>query len=160
MAELLIENIQSDVKITSEIENIIKKCAEATLNYEHFGFNAEISVTICDEEEIRRLNSEYRNKNSVTDVLSFPMFELDEITDFKPEFEGENAMLGDIVICAKRASEQAEEYGHTFIREIAFLTVHSMLHLLGYDHEHSDDEEQEMFKRQKEILNKMGITRD
>ena len=69
-------------------------------------------------------------------------------------------MLGDIVICAKRAKEQAQEYGHSFERELAFLTVHSMLHLLGYDHEHSEDEEQEMFLRQRKILDKMGITRD
>ena len=162
MTELLIENSQKEIEINDEINQLIKKCADAVLEFEECNFDAEISVTIVDEAEIKGLNAQYRNKDSVTDVLSFPMIEFDEDGEMiydDCDFNEENLVLGDIVICAKRAKEQAEEYVHTFEREIAFLTVHSMLHLLGYDHEHSDDCEQEMFKKQKEILNKLGITR-
>lgn len=163
MAEILIENEQSEIEIGDEIEELIKECSDAVLEYEECDFDAEISVSIVDEAQIKALNKEYRNKDSVTDVLSFPMLEFDEdgkiiCDDF--EFDNDVILLGDIVICAKRASEQAKEYGHSFMREIAFLTVHSMLHLLGYDHEHSEDMEQEMFRKQKEILDKMGITRE
>ncbi len=161
MTEILIENAQQEVEIDNSINELIKKCAEAVLRYEECDFDAEVSVTIVDEEEIKNLNREYRDKDSVTDVLSFPMLEFeDEMIFDEYDFDGENVILGDIVLCAKRAEQQAEEFGHSVEREFAFLTVHSMLHLLGYDHEHSEDMEQEMFKRQKEILDKMGITRD
>ena len=120
-------------------------------------------MTITDKNEIRALNREHRNKDSVTDVLSFPMLEFDEngnITDCDYDFDDDYVVLGDIVICAQRAMEQAEEYGHSFVREIAFLTIHSMLHLLGYDHENNTDMEQIMFKKQEEILSQMGIIRE
>ena len=162
MTEILIENSQEELEINDEIESLIKKCVDAVLCYEECDFDAEISVTIVDEDEIKSLNAKFRDKDSVTDVLSFPMLEFDEDGEMiydEYDFNGENIVLGDIVICAKRAKEQAEEYGHSFLREIAFLTVHSMLHLLGYDHEHSDDMEQLMFQKQKEILDKLGITR-
>ena len=162
MTEILIENSQKEIEINDEINGLIKKCADAVLEFEECDFDAEISVTIVDEAEIKELNAQYRSKDSVTDVLSFPLIEFDEDGEMicdDCDFNEENLVLGDIVICAKRAKEQATEYGHTFEREIAFLTVHSMLHLLGYDHEHSEDMEQEMFRRQKEILDKMGITR-
>lgn len=161
MTEILIENTQQEVEIDNSINELIKKCAEAVLSYEECDFDAEISVTIVDEGEIKNLNREYRGKDSVTDVLSFPMMEFEyEMIFDECDFDGDNVVLGDIVICAKRAKQQAEEFGHSVEREFAFLTVHSMLHLLGYDHEHSEDMEQEMFKRQEEILDKMGITRD
>ena len=163
MTEILIENEQQDIEISDEIKDLIKKCADAVLEYEECDFDAEISVSIVSEEEIKTLNREYREKDSVTDVLSFPMYEFDEdgnILCDEFDFNDGRIVLGDIIICAKRASSQATEYGHSFIREIAFLTVHSMLHLLGYDHEHSEDMEQEMFKKQKEILDKMGILRE
>lgn len=163
MTEILIENAQQEIEIKPDYEELIKRCVLAALEYEECDFDAEVSITIVDEEEIKALNGEHRNKDSVTDVLSFPILEFDEngdIIDYDYDFDDELVMLGDIVICAKRADEQAKEYGHSFERELAFLTVHSMLHLLGYDHEHSEDEEQEMFLKQKEILDKMGITRD
>ena len=163
MAEILIENEQTQIEIDDETVNLIKRCAEAVLDYEDCDFDAEISVSIVDEEEIKSLNKEYRDKDSVTDVLSFPMFEFDEDGEIicdEFEFIDDRIILGDIVICAKRAEEQAKEYNHSFTREIAFLTVHSMLHLLGYDHEHSEDMEQEMFEKQKDILDKMGIVRE
>lgn len=163
MTEILIENMPEEAETDDSINLLIKKCADAVLEYENCDFDAEISVSIVSEEEIKALNSEYRNKNSVTDVLSFPMLETDEdgtLVYDECDFNGDKIMLGDIVICAKRAREQAQAYNHSYEREIAFLTVHSMLHLLGYDHEHSEDMEQEMFKKQKEILDKMGITRE
>lgn len=163
MTNILIENDQSETEITAEIEELIKKSIDAVCKFEECDFDAEVSVTIVDNEEIRELNKEYRGKDSVTDVLSFPILDFDEngnIMDCDFDFDDEFVVLGDIVICAPRAAEQADEYGHSFEREIAFLTVHSMLHLLGYDHEGSENMEQEMFCRQKQILDKMGITRD
>mgnify|MGYP004504643039 CR=1 FL=1 len=116
-----------------------------------------------DNEEIQRINKEFRNKDAVTDVLSFPMLEFDEdgnAEDCDFDFDGEEAVLGDIVISAERAAEQAKSYGHSFKREIAFLTVHSMLHLLGYDHVTSEEDEKVMFTKQDEILKQLGITRE
>ena len=108
-------------------------------------------------DEIKKLNNEYRSKDAVTDVLSFPMFTRDELFS---DTEEERIPIGDIVICVQRAKEQAEAYGHPLEREIAFLTVHSVLHLLGYDHEISPEAEKEMFLRQEEVLATMGLTRE
>ena len=163
MTEILIENDQEEIEITPKIEELIKKCVIEVCEFEGCDFDAEVSVTIVDEEEIKALNKEHRDKDSITDVLSFPMLDFDEngeIIDCDYDFDDELVVLGDIVICAKRAKEQAQEYGHSFQREMAFLTVHSMLHLLGYDHEEAREEEEQMFCRQREILEKMGITRD
>lgn len=163
MTEILTENEQNEIEITDETIDLIKDCVNAVLKYEECNFDAEVSVTIVDSEEIRSLNAQHRGKDSVTDVLSFPILEFDRdrnITDSDFDCDGDLIVLGDIVLCAKRAEEQAKEYGHSFKREIAFLTVHSMLHLLGYDHEGCENTEQEMFRRQEEILKSMGITRD
>ncbi len=163
MTEILTENEQNEIEITDETVDLIKDCVNAVLKYEECNFDAEVSVTIVDSEEIRSLNAQHRGKDSVTDVLSFPILEFDRdgnITDSDFDCDGDLIVLGDIVLCAKRAEEQAKEYGHSFKREIAFLTVHSMLHLLGYDHEGCENTEQEMFRRQEEILKSMGITRD
>ena len=113
-----------------------------------------------DNEGIRVLNAQHRGIDRATDVLSFPMLEYDddgEMFDDPGDIEDE-LCLGDIVISLERAAEQAEEYGHSFEREVGFLTVHSMLHLLGYDHM-TEEEEKEMFGFQKEILTKMGLER-
>jgi probable rRNA maturation factor len=162
MTEILTENAQQEIEITADTVKLIEACVNAVCEYEECDFDAEVSVTLVDCDEIRALNKEHRGKDAVTDVLSFPILEFDDegnIIDSDFDFDDELVVLGDIVICAKRAAEQAEEYGHSFEREIAFLTVHSMLHLLGYDHEGSENQEQEMFRRQREILDKMGITR-
>ncbi len=163
MTELYIENNQDVIEITEEIREVIEKCVDAVLESEECDFDCEVSVTIVDNEEIRELNREHRGKDTPTDVLSFPILDFDEdgnIIDSEFDFDEELVVLGDIVISAQRAMEQAKEFGHSFIREIAFLTVHSMLHLLGYDHEDNVNMEQIMFKKQKDILDKMGITRD
>ncbi|MEY8297663.1 MAG: rRNA maturation RNase YbeY [Emergencia timonensis] len=133
----------------------MKKAAEYCLDLEQVDQErTEISVTFVEGEEIRNLNREYRDTDKVTDVLSFPQFDdLDEI----PEF-GE-ICLGDVVICKDRALEQAEEFGHSFEREIIYLFTHSILHLLGYDHM-EEDEKKEMRQREEEVMAHLGILRD
>ncbi|GEP78536.1 rRNA maturation RNase YbeY [Staphylococcus carnosus] len=117
--------------------------------------DAELSVTFVNKQEIQEINRDYRNKDKVTDIISFALEE-DE-----PDIEGLDMprVLGDIIICADVAKEQAEEYGHSFERELGFLALHGFLHLLGYDHMNEADEK-EMFGRQKLILDNYGLTRD
>lgn len=128
----------------------IRKAALMTLKLEEFTNDCEISISIVTGEEIRELNSMYRNIDSVTDVLSFPMD--DEIT------EGETTVLGDVVLCYDRAVEQAEDYGHGLDREICYLTVHSVLHLLGYDHM-NDEEKKKMRFHEETVMKELNLTR-
>lgn len=114
---------------------------------------AEISLTLVEPEEIKSLNAEYRNVNSVTDVLSFPQFEDKE----QMPSEGE-LCLGDVVICVERAQQQAEEYGHSFEREMVYLLVHSLLHLLGYDHM-DDDEKAIMREKEEHVMEHVDLRR-
>ncbi|WP_281190934.1 rRNA maturation RNase YbeY [Staphylococcus schleiferi] len=116
---------------------------------------AELSVTFADKDEIQAINREYRDKDRVTDVISFAFEEQEDI------FEGMEMprILGDIIICTDVAQEQAQQYNHSFERELGFLALHGFLHLLGYDHM-SEEEERIMFGRQKEILEGFGLTRD
>ncbi|AUS09457.1 rRNA maturation RNase YbeY [Laceyella sacchari] len=116
----------------------------------------EVSVTIVDNERIHQLNKEYRDVDRPTDVLSFPLWEPDE--EWVIDEEEERVALGDIVISLPKAKEQAEAYGHTLDREVGFLAVHGFLHLLGYDHE-TKEEEEEMFAKQEEILSLVGLHR-
>lgn len=163
MTEIIIENEQEKAEITPEIQKTIEDVVLATLEYEECEFDTEVSVTIVDNDAIREINRQQRNIDKSTDVLSFPMLYFDEngdIIDSDFDIDGDMVILGDIVISAERAIEQAEEFGHSFRREIAFLTVHSMLHLLGYDHIDSPEGERIMFSKQEEILNKLGITRE
>ena len=134
------------------IQVLIQKAIKAALRYEGFRRPYEVSVTVVDNETIHKINLEHRGVDRPTDVLSFPMFD----EDFG---DGEACVLGDIVLSLERAYEQAEAYGHSLKREVAFLTVHSVLHLLGYDHEEGKAEESDMFARQEAILVRMGITR-
>lgn len=162
MTQILIENEQAKEEISAEIEAAIKKCIEYTLEFEECDFDAEVSVTFTDDEEIHQINLAERGIDRPTDVLSFPICEFDEngdIIDADFDFDGDLIMLGDIVISAERAKAQAAEYGHSFLREMAFLTVHSMLHLLGYDHVDDAEGERIMFEKQDKILNNLGITR-
>ena len=114
---------------------------------------AEISLTLVEPEEIKSLNAEYRNVDSVTDVLSFPQFEDKE----QMPSEGE-LCLGDVVICVERAQQQAEEYGHSFEREMVYLLVHSLLHLLGYDHM-DDDEKAIMREKEEHVMEHVNLRR-
>ena len=134
---------------------VIRKAIVAVLAHEKFECDAEVSVTLCDNEYIKKLNGEFRNKDSATDVLSFPIY------DFNEEdcvcVPGMSVPLGDIVISMERAAEQAKEIGHGFLEEVAFLVVHSMLHLLGYDHERSPEDEEEQCARQRAIMATIDI---
>ena len=134
----------------------IEKAIFAALEYENVDFDCEIEVIIADNDTIREINNETRGIDKVTDVLSFPMF--DDISCIRPEQNGV-AFLGSMVICEPRAKEQAKEFGHSELREVSFLAVHSVLHLLGYDHELGQEQEREMFEKQENVLQKMGITR-
>lgn len=165
MIEVIIANEQTDCKISKQIENAVRAVCEKVLETEEVDVPAEVSVTFVDRDEIQRLNAEHRQKDAVTDVLSFPMLEFDEdgncvYDDYDFEPDSESVLLGDIVICAGRAMEQAEEFGHSILREISFLTAHSMLHLLGYDHVDDEDGERIMNEKQEHVLDSLGITRD
>ncbi len=135
-----------------KIKKIVRDAIRTTLEHESFFSDVEVSVTFCDNEYIHKLNKEYRNMDKPTDVLSFPLLEKEELE----ESDGQAVALGDIVISFERAREQAEEIGNSFEKEVAFLTIHSTLHLLGYDHEEKDEEE-EMFSRQREIVAKLNV---
>ena len=141
-------------EINYYFKSVIRKAILKTLEHEKFKFDAELSVTLCDNAYIKELNKAYRDKDKPTDVLSFPMYE-DGKFDLAECISG--AMLGDIVISLERAWEQARELGNSFLREVAFLTVHSTLHLLGYDHERSKEEDELQCKIQKEIVNSLEI---
>ena len=135
---------------------VIRRAVVATLVHEDFPADIEVSVTLCDNEYIKSLNKEYRNKDAATDVLSFPMYDFSTEEVFSA-FPGESLSLGDIVISIERAKEQAKEIGHTFLEEVAFLTVHSMLHLLGYDHERGPEDEEAQCAAQREIVSTIEI---
>ena len=134
--------------VSYELKCAVRAAILATLKYEGFPFDAEVSVTFADNEYIHGLNNEYRGMDKPTDVLSFPMYD-----DGFPYDECQHGCtLGDIVISLEKAEEQANELGHDLIREVAFLAIHSTLHLLGYDHERSPEEDEEQCRRQREIL--------
>lgn len=160
--KICIRNEQDKLKVGFKIRKIVKKAIKNSLSYMNFTNKAEISVMFVDDEEIKELNKIHRNIDSSTDVLSFPMFEFDEEGKIIEEFADYNKkgelVLGDIVISLEHAKKQSVEFGHSFEREVGFLTVHSMLHLLGYDHM-EEDEEKEMFSYQEKILNEMGLLR-
>ncbi len=163
MIDLIIENEQDKEEWTPELEKTVTDVCNAVLGMEECDFNAEISLTLVDNEAIREINREQRNIDRATDVLSFPMLEFDEngdCLDAEYEMDGDMVVLGDIVISMERAREQSQEYGHSFRREIAFLTAHSMLHLLGYDHVDDPIGEKIMFEKQDRVLNGLGITRE
>ena len=136
------------------LKTVIRRAVVATLEYEKFPYDAEVSVTLCDNCYIRKLNKQYRNKDKHTDVLSFPIYDGGDF-DMGECISG--AVLGDIVISLERAREQAKEIGNSFLREVAFLTVHSTLHLLGYDHERSTRDDELQCKKQNEIINNVEI---
>ncbi|MBC5787195.1 MULTISPECIES: rRNA maturation RNase YbeY [Clostridiaceae] len=153
--KVLISNKQNAVKIPSGIRLLIRRCCHAVLNYENFLEDAEVSVSFVDNSEIQTLNAEYRDKNAPTDVLSFPLGE-NGVYDKNPDGA---CMLGDIVISMEKAVEQARLYGHSLQREVAFLTVHSMFHLLGYDHEEGGLPAVQMREKEEKVLTNLGVAR-
>lgn len=167
---------QTDYEFDFDYKEIANKVINQTLMHENFNHDVEVSITFADEENIREINKEFRGIDNSTDVLSFPMIEYEtvfsRISDRKEEmydFVNENLellnpdtdeiILGDIVLCIPIIIMQAKEYNHSILREYAFLIVHSMLHLLGFDHI-EEDERIIMENKQKEILDSLSITRD
>ncbi len=147
-------NNQSDTKIPIGTKLLVRKACMATLVEENFSQNAEVDVTIVNDEQIREYNIQYRSIDKSTDVLSFPLGENGEY-DINPVTN--NAMLGDIVISIEHALAQADLFGHGLRREIGYLTVHSMLHLLGYDHVNGGLEQANMRDKEETILKKLGL---
>lgn len=142
---------QNKETVTYSLKMLVRRAILATLAYEHVAGRAEVSVTFTDNEGIRELNRRFRNVDAATDVLSFPLFE------DGPGGAEFGHMLGDIVLSLERCRAQSAEFGHSFERECAFLTVHSTLHLLGYDHVNSEAEDADMRKRQTAIVAGMGL---
>ncbi len=155
--KVYITNNQNAVKIPSGTRLLVRRCCNAVLENEGFKYPAEISVTFVDNEEIKRMNTQFRDKPTATDVLSFPLFEDGNFDEVPPD--GQPLAIGDIVISIEKAVEQANEYNHSLQREIAFLTVHSMLHLLGYHHEEGGLREVHVREREETILRKLGLPR-
>ncbi len=156
--EIYLSDEQTLLAPPEDMESLIERCTAAALEEEELGeYDAQVSVTLVDNEGIRALNNEHRGIDRATDVLSFPLGD-DDGFDTDPETGA--ILLGDIVLSLERAKEQAEEYGHSYRREVAFLLAHSLFHLLGYDHEISAEEEKLHFAKQEKILEKLGITRD
>jgi probable rRNA maturation factor len=155
--KVAITNMQKEMKIPTGIRLLIRKCCHAVLQLEGMSGNFEVSVSFLDNESIRELNHKYRNKDSVTDVLSFPS---GENGNFEVNQETGATMLGDIAISIPMVYKQAEQYGHSIQREFAYLTVHSMLHLLGYDHEAGGLAQVRMREKEEEVLARLGLQRD
>ena len=151
-----IENIQTEVKIPTGIRLLVRRTCNAVLTLEEFGGPAEIGVRFANDEQMRGFNEKYRGKDTPTDVLSFPLSEPDQ---FEKNPETGAYMLGDIMISMERAVSQAEEYGHSLQREMAYLTAHSMLHLLGYDHEKGGLEAVKMREKEEAVLTMLGLPR-
>lgn len=147
------KNEQDKIEVRVALKAIVRKAIFNTLVYEGFDVDTELSVSFLDNEQIKELNNQYRGKDCATDVLSFPMF--DDISEVNDSLTP--VPLGDIVISLERAYLQGHHLGHSFYHEVAFLTVHSVLHLLGYDHETSKDDEKDMIRRQKEIMEIIGF---
>ncbi|MBN1034712.1 rRNA maturation RNase YbeY [Clostridium botulinum] len=165
---IYVDNRQEKMEVSDEFTNHLEKVIEFTLKEEDVNIPSEISLLFVDNEEIREINNETRNIDRATDVLSFPMLDYPEKKVFKEvytendfseaDFDGDDLVLGDIVLSLERALEQSKEYNHSYEREASYLVVHSVLHLLGYDHMEEDDKVK-MRKREEEILTALDIRR-
>lgn len=157
MYEIVYKDIKENIIYGETVKKVLEKC------FQEEGLensNLLITVTFTTPENIRKINKEYRNIDKATDVLSFPMFERYEIQNMikKQEFEHED-MLGDLVISVEKVKEQAEEYGHSFERELSYMVVHGFYHLMGYDHIKEEDKK-EMRPKEEKILSDLKISRD
>ena len=158
-------NIGFDTAVEDEqtVAELIRICALRVLESENVPFDAAIDVTVVDADAIREMNAEYRDKDAVTDVLSFPMYEFyngEPQEELEREPDSGCVMLGDMILCYTRACEQAAEFGHSPARECGYLTTHSVLHLLGYDHERNDADTRLMREKEEDNLTFLGLTRD
>lgn len=150
--ELLIDDRQCKYKIGEQLIQLLEKAVLVCLNYENWDLNYEISLSLVDDDEIKELNKTYRGKDGPTDVLSFSLVGGDQIIDI------EEKLLGDIVISVERAALQAKEYNHSFEREMVFLLVHSMFHLMGYNHD-TEKATKDMRAREKAVLSSLNLIR-
>lgn len=159
-AEIFFENTQDKHSVDEKLQELVQTVADTALEYEGFDKKSEISVLFVDNEQIREINNDFRQIDSATDVLSFPMLSFDgtKVVDGIGDSYLGTVVLGDIVLSLERATSQAEEYGHSFEREVGFLVCHSVLHLLGYDHE-EESERAVMREKEEAILDKIGLTR-
>lgn len=155
--KVIITNEQKAVKIPTGVRLLIRRCCNAVLTFENFSEPAEISVTFVDDERIHELNKIHRDVDRSTDVLSFP---LGENGEYDRNLDTGACLLGDIVISVETAVRQADTYGHTLQRELGFLTVHSMLHLLGYDHVNGGIEAVRMREKEEHVLTELGLKRN
>ena len=153
----LLSDNRTDITVDEDIMHNAERVAYMTLVYDEFDTECEVSLSFVTDEEIREINRNFRGIDKATDVLSFPQIDYDNDDEVMTNEKGE-IVLGDIIISLDTAKRQAEEYGHSLNREICFLTVHSMLHLLGYDHM-TEEDEKEMFDKQKAVLDMAGIKR-
>ncbi len=152
--KVIISNRQKEVKIPTGVRMLVRRCCNAVLQLEDFEGSAEVSITFVDNGQIHEMNRQYRDRDSATDVLSFPMGENGE---YDINHETGAKILGDIVISIPKAVEQAQSYGHTFSREVAYLTAHSMLHLLGYDHEQGGMDRVRMREKEELVMKELGL---
>ncbi len=156
-------NRQRKIAVTDELKQMLIKCIKAALRGENISHPVSVDVTFVSDRTIRSINKEHRGKDAATDVLSFPMLEFlngsveGELSDY--EDEDGTVFLGDIIISLERAQAQSEEYGHSFMRETGFLCVHSMLHLLGYDHEEDEESRKTMRIKEEAALESIGLAR-
>ena len=157
ITNVIIEDRQKAVKIPTGIRLLIRRCCNAVLQMEKIPGSCEVCVSFVDVEEIRQLNAKFRNTDAATDVLSFPLG-VDGSYDINPATGAKQ--LGDIVLCVPIAVDQAKKYGHSFQREIGYLTAHSMLHLLGYDHEQGGIEAVRMREKEEAVMQSLGLPRD
>lgn len=155
--KIYFENDQKKHAIKYKMQMLIRHTILETLDYEGMENDAEVSVTFVDDKGIRELNNKFRGLDKPTDVLSFPLLDYEGESE-EPFFDELCHNLGDIVISLERAMAQANEFGHSFEREVAFLTAHSMLHLLGYDHEISEEDDADMRRRQNDIMDRLGLS--
>ena len=165
---LYTDNRQNSIEVTDDLINIINEVCDVALKDEEVTIPYQISLLFVDNNEIREINNETRGIDKVTDVLSFPMLDYPENMVFKNVYknkkfneiylDGEELVLGDMVLSLERVKEQSIEYNHSFEREVCYLVVHSILHLLGYDHM-NDEDKAKMRTREEEILGKLNIKR-
>ncbi|NJD01886.1 MAG: rRNA maturation RNase YbeY [Ruminiclostridium sp.] len=158
--EVVLENLQDKLRVDEELVKLLEKAVIESIKLSDISIGCEVGITLVDDVRIKEINREFRNIDSATDVLSFPIAEMKEGTILSAEGDidrEENLLLlGDIVISLERAEKQAEEYGHSFTREVAFLATHGVFHLLGYDHM-SEEQEEKMLEKQEEVLDVLGL---
>lgn len=165
---IYVDNRQNVLDVNDEFIEKLKNVIEFALKEEMVNIKCEVSLVFVDNNEIKEINSDTRGIDRETDVLSFPMLDYEDKKVFKDmyldykfapsDFDGEELVLGDIVLSLEKALEQSREYNHSYEREASYLVVHSVLHLLGYDHMEEEDKKA-MRSREEEILNKLNITR-